>query len=285
MAPPGRRRGVGSRGRTVRLTGRSRAELAAGLQRRARVSFDRVAWGGIKRERLLLRLLGGYYDSVFRRTWLYSGTHPHYFSQRINAFRFGLGPDSPPPEVMYRGFFSSEVVRTGDRVLDIGCGDGFFTKRFIGHAASSVDGVDIDDDAIAEAMQFNSAPNVAYTRLDAVNQPFPQAEYDAVIWDGSIGHFAVPDGQRVLEHIQRALVPGGVFAGSESLGREGEDHLQFFATTDDLAALLTPHWKHVLIREVSYPLGNDFVRREGYWRCSDDAARLRASSWVDVTSL
>ena len=251
------------------------------MVRQLRVLKEKVLWGGPRREQVLLRLLEQHYESLFRRLWFYGREEPHYTNHRIGTFRFGFSGDANGPEYFYRGFFSSEMLRKSDRVLDIGCGDGFFTKRFFSARCESVDGVDIEPSAIAEASRFNSAPNVSYQLLDAVNRPFPRPPYHAVVWDGAIGHFARADTEQMLQKIKRSMTADAVFVGSESLGREeGHDHLQFFDSLKDLRDLFRPFWKHVQVREVSYPLAHaSFVRREGYWRCSDDHDRLRAAGW------
>jgi SAM-dependent methyltransferase len=115
--------------------------------------------------------------------------------------------------------------------------------------------------------------------LDAVNNPFPRDRYDVIAWDGAIAHFSAEVTDKMLTKIGEALAPGGIFVGSESLGPEGDDHLQVF---DDLAAfrrLLSPHWRHVFLRELTYPLAGGFVRREAYWRCSNDLGRIEDSAW------
>jgi SAM-dependent methyltransferase len=254
--------------------------LLKGAIRRARVASELLVWGGERRERVLLGLLGGYYSSLFRRQWKYGAEEPHFFSHRINAFRFGFADGGARPESFYRGFFCSEVIREGDRVLDIGCGDGFFTKRFLSPRAQTIDAVDIEPAAIRDCLQFNRAPNITYRELDAVKNPFPQPAYDVVIWDGAIGHFAEKDTAAMMTKISAALSPSGVFAGSESLGHEGSDHLQFFETLEDLGRLLTRYWRYVLLRETTYSLDGSFVRREAFWRCSNDLARLNDAGWV-----
>ena len=249
--------------------------------RQLRVLKEKVLWGGARREQMLLRLLEQHYESLFRRLWFYGREEPHFTNHRIGTFRFGFSGNANGPEYFYRGFFSSEVLRSADRVLDIGCGDGFFTKRFFSMRCQSIDGIDIEPSAVAEASRFNAAANVTYQLLDAVNQPFPRPPYDVVVWDGAIGHFARTDTEAMLRKIKQSLRGDGVFVGSESLGREeGHDHLQFFDTLADLGALFRPFWRHVQVREVSYPLAHaNIVRREGYWRCSDDEDRLLSAGW------
>jgi SAM-dependent methyltransferase len=238
--------------------------------------LEPVLWGGRTREQALLWLLGKHYDSLFRRQWTLAAEAPHFFDHRIDGFALMAG-EAPFP--LYRGYLAAELVREGDAVLDIGCGDGYFTRRFIAPRAAHVDGIDIESSAIRHATQHNAATNVSYVLADAVNEPFPRSSYDVVVWDGALGHFAPETTTRVLKKIAAALVADGVFAGSESLGVEGHDHLQFFHNLDDLAALLTTRFEHVRVRELSYRLPGGAMRREAFWRCAQDPARIEAAGW------
>ena len=243
---------------------------------------ESALWGGARRESALLRLLDRYYYSLYRRQWELSDEEPHFFSQRIGFFKFAFGDDGIGPYAFYRGFFASEVVQPDDQLLDIGCGDGFFTKRFLSTRCARVDAVDIEPSAIESARLYNNASNITYHLLDAVNEPFPSGKYDVIVWDGAIGHFAKETTDRVLAKIQAALKTNGVFVGSESLGFEGSDHLQFFNSLDDMHALFKPYFKFIELRSVEYTTGHgksSFVRQEGYWRCANEEGRLRASSW------
>jgi SAM-dependent methyltransferase len=163
--------------------------------------------------------------------------------------------------------------------LDIGCGDGYFDRRFFGPRCAAVDAIDIETSAIDHARSHNAHPNVEYSVRDAVELPFPRDSYDVVVWDGALGHFPPETTQRMLAKIRKALRPGGVFVGSESLGAEGHDHLQFFATVDDLGSLFREHFAHVQVRSQRYRLRNGVMREEAYWRCSGDSDRLDQAVW------
>jgi len=244
---------------------------------------ERMVWGGEWRESILIWMLEQHYQSRFRREWLYRNAPPHFFNHRMGIFKFAFGKGDPVgPYSYYRGFFCSEVIQEGDRLLDIGCGDGFFTKRFYSMKCSQIDAIDIDPGAIKSARRYNSGRNTCYYELDAVRSPFPGNVYDIVVWDGALGHFSREDSERVIRKIRDVLSPEGVFAGSESLGREegGYDHLQFFSL-DDLYLLFKPHFRHVQIRSVDYRIGwgCDLGRSEAYWRCSNSPTRLSAAGW------
>jgi 2-polyprenyl-3-methyl-5-hydroxy-6-metoxy-1,4-benzoquinol methylase len=248
-------------------------------QRRVIYLKERIVGGGQAREDLLVRLLAHHYSSMFRRQWELADEEPHFFSHRIGLFEFAYGEVANGPFPYYRGFFNSEVLRPGDQLLDIGCGDGFFTKRFFSERCSHIDAVDIEPTAIQAAQARNAAANITYRLLDAVAEPFPAEKYDVIIWDGALGHFPPETTHTMLRKISASLAPAGIFAGSESLGVEGTDHLQFFHQLDDLRGLFQPYFKHVALREINYNLRTGFRRREGFWRCANDTSRLDDSRW------
>jgi SAM-dependent methyltransferase len=238
----------------------------------------RIVGGGERRERLLLRLLGLHYRTLFLRQWRWADEAPHFFDHRIGSFLFATGKEHGFSYI--RGYFASELVRDGDRVLDIGCGDGFFARRFFAARGASVDAIDIEPSAIAHAERHNSAPLIRYRLQDAVNEPFPSEAYDIVVWDGALGHFAPETTDLMLAKIRSALADGGVFVGSESLGsQEGEDHLQFFQSLDELGEILSGHFPHVMVRELEYRLPGGLLRREAFWRCAVDPNRIERANW------
>ena len=167
------------------------------------------------------------------------------------------------------------MVRSGDLVLDIGCGDGGYTSRFLAPRASHVDAVDVEGSAIKRARRDNSRSNVAFMRLDAITENFPRASYHLIVMDGVIGHLQAEDSRYLLLKIASCLSGDGVFFGSESLGRiEGHDHLQFFDGKEDVRSILKDHFRRVLINEFYYDIGRGFVRREAIGRCSNSERDL-----------
>src|SRR5690606_15201876 len=155
--------------------------------------------------------------SRFVREWVLSPSPPHFFDQRMNCFQFGFTQSCAGPYAFARGFFAADVVREGDRLLDIGCGDGFFTRRFYAERCAAIDALDIEPTAIEAAELYNGSAKIAYRLCDAVADPFPRPPYDVIVWDGALGHFPPDVVQRMCEKIRDALNNGGVFVGSESL--------------------------------------------------------------------
>ena len=232
-------------------------------------------------EKILIALLEKTFRAQFELAWENAQEAPHFYSQHWNAFRLLHGTCNGPGW-MLRGVYASEVIQAGARVLDIGCGDGFFSKTFLAPNASHVDGVDIEKSAVDEARTRHMAGNIRYALLDATKDAFPGDAYDVVVWDGAIGHFTPDGAKNVIRKIVRSLRDEGIFCGSESLGEEGHDHLQFFETERDVAELMMKSFAYVQTRVHSYSLPSGFLRREIYWRCSNSRERLASADWSNI---
>jgi SAM-dependent methyltransferase len=95
--------------------------------------------------------------------------------------------------------------RAGERILDVGCGDGALTQR-IAEAGATVVGADPAPDFVAAAI----ARGIDARQLDAQALPF-EHEYDAVFTNAAL-HW-IPDLDAALRGIHRALKSGGRFVG------------------------------------------------------------------------
>ncbi len=93
----------------------------------------------------------------------------------------------------------------GERILDLGCGDGVLTEKLLTSGAD-VMGVDASADMI-EAAQ---AKGLNVRRLDAEHLDF-SSEFDAVFSNAALHWMLDPDA--VIAGVGRALKPGGRFVG------------------------------------------------------------------------
>lgn len=241
----------------------------------------RLAGRGARRETALVGLLDRHLRVKHRLDWELSREAPHFYDFRSGVFSLGFGNSPPSSHTLDRAAMARDSFAEGDRVLDIGFGDGFFTRRFYADRAGRIDAVDVEDSAIAHAARYHAHPKINYAKCDAVSEPFPSDSYDAVIWNGALGHFTEADTAVVLRKIRACLGPTGVFAGSESLGVEGHDHHQYFADEAAVQRLFTPYFQYVATRTVNYTIGQqrNFARREVFWRCSDSRASIMRDAW------
>ena len=93
--------------------------------------------------------------------------------------------------------------KTGERVLDLGCGDGALTERFR-HAGCQVVAIDTSPEQVWATMERGLDARI----IDATELAF-DAEFDAV-FSNAVLHW-IPDVDLVIERVYSALRPGGRF--------------------------------------------------------------------------
>ena len=91
----------------------------------------------------------------------------------------------------------------GERILDLGCGDGVLTAQ-IAESGATVVGIDASAAMVASARALGLDARIA----DATALPF-EAEFDAVFSNAAL-HW-IHDADAVLSGVHRALKPGGRF--------------------------------------------------------------------------
>jgi SAM-dependent methyltransferase len=96
----------------------------------------------------------------------------------------------------------------GCRVLDCGCGMGFYLLAMSRLRPLELYGVDSDVRRLAQADALDTGAQLA--EADATRLPFPDGWFDAVLLSEVLEH--VPDDAAALAEIRRALRPGGVIA-------------------------------------------------------------------------
>ena len=107
-------------------------------------------------------------------------------------------------EHVVRYSLAAQVARGRD-VLDAGCGVGWGTEMLLAAGAASAHGVDIDEEAIANAA--NRAPGASFRVGDLRSLPYPEASFDLVVCFEAIEH--VDGHERVLDELVRVLRPSG----------------------------------------------------------------------------
>jgi trans-aconitate methyltransferase len=95
--------------------------------------------------------------------------------------------------------------KPGERILDLGCGDGALTEKLVA-AGAHVVGVDASDDMIKAARQRGLDARV----MDAYDLALG-GEFDAVFSNAAL-HWMKRDPDTVISGVRRALKPGGRFA-------------------------------------------------------------------------
>ena len=89
------------------------------------------------------------------------------------------------------------------RILDIGCGTGFYTNKLSHHG--SVTALDLSAEAIGKAKE--NFPHIAFYTGNIYDFSFPRKNYDVVVSQEVIDH--VQDQPRFIERVAELLRPGG----------------------------------------------------------------------------
>ncbi len=114
---------------------------------------------------------------------------------------------------------AQQLVRTanpqpGQRLLDVGCGNGTAAVHLAEALRLAVTGVDIDTDQIAAAeLQGDGLPAVRFLVADATTLPFADDEFDIVFTSKTTHH--IPEWQRALAEMTRVLKPDGYLLYSD----------------------------------------------------------------------
>jgi SAM-dependent methyltransferase len=156
-----------------------------------------------------LAMRSGLVASIYQRGW----------RQGLNL-AMGVGGLSSAQERRY----AVDALELGgeQRVLDVACGPGNFTRVFAGELTDDgvAVGLDTSPPMLARAVADNVVPRVAYLRADARRTPFADGTFDAVCCYAAL--YLVPEPFTVLVEMMRVLAPGGRLALMTSYRGSGE---------------------------------------------------------------
>lgn len=93
------------------------------------------------------------------------------------------------------------------RVVDLGCGFGWFCRWAREHGAGRVLGIDISEKMLDRAKVMTSDDSVAYQQADLESLNLPQASFDLAY--SSLALHYVVDLPRLFRTVYGALLPGG----------------------------------------------------------------------------
>ncbi|AUA55772.1 Malonyl-CoA O-methyltransferase BioC [Achromobacter spanius] len=100
----------------------------------------------------------------------------------------------------------------GSRVVDLGCGFGWFCRWAEAQGAAQVLGLDVSQNMLDRARATTPAGPIAYQRADLENLALPAAAYDLAYSSLTLHYIErLPE---LLAAIYRALTPGGHFVFS-----------------------------------------------------------------------
>jgi SAM-dependent methyltransferase len=132
--------------------------------------------------------------------------------------RLLMGLTGPGTDEEHRIALEMLTIVPGDRVLDVACGPGNFTRDFAAVASDGlVVGLDASRTMLDVAVRETQQDNVAYVRGDASDLPFRDTSFDAVCCFAAL--YLIEQPMLAIEEIVRVLAPGGRVALLSSCNR------------------------------------------------------------------
>ncbi len=95
----------------------------------------------------------------------------------------------------------------GLRVLDLGCGFGWFSRWAVEAGAASVLGIDLSEKMLARARAETGSHAINYVRRDLEEVELPRVSFDLVY--SSLAFHYVSNLEGLMSRVHDALVPGG----------------------------------------------------------------------------
>jgi 2-polyprenyl-3-methyl-5-hydroxy-6-metoxy-1,4-benzoquinol methylase len=105
----------------------------------------------------------------------------------------------------------SSTLKSGFRVLELGCGTGYFTSE-LAKLDVQVTAIDISPELIAKARETVVAQNVSFEINNAYQMTFANECFDAVVGSSILHHLEI---HPALTEVYRVLKPGGSICFTE----------------------------------------------------------------------
>ena len=134
---------------------------------------------------------------------------PEFFDGYSRMDRSVRGLDGAPEWPAVRALMPE---LRGKRVVDLGCGFGWFARWAISQGAASVLGIDLSENMLARARAETADLGVRYLHADLESLELPEEAFDLAY--SSLALHYVEDFRRLVGGVFRALVSGGHFVFS-----------------------------------------------------------------------
>jgi len=108
--------------------------------------------------------------------------------------------------------FCGLAIEQGTRVLELGCGTGYYTDVFYSPFASEIVAIDIDPRAVETARRMHQAKNIQYEVMD-FRQRLPAGPFDVVVWTPTIFAYTPEEIDGMMPRLREVMGKNGRLCG------------------------------------------------------------------------
>ncbi len=139
-----------------------------------------------------------------------------YGLQGIEAIRYGNGLHTKHRHTRYHDFFVDRV-KEGERVLDLGCGNGALSRDMAERSNAVVTGIDANPRSIEIARQMHAHQNTTYIVGDVLEN-VPEGYFDSIVLSNVLEH--LPDRPEFLKKLTDLINPSRILIRVPLFDRE-----------------------------------------------------------------
>ncbi len=108
--------------------------------------------------------------------------------------------------------FCGLAIEPGCRVLELGCGTGYYTDVFFSPFATEIVAVDIDPRAIETARRTHQAKNIRYEVMD-FRKTMPDGPFDVVVWTPTIFAYTPDEVHTLMQRLREVMAKDARLCG------------------------------------------------------------------------
>ncbi len=144
--------------------------------------------------------------------------------------------------------FCGLSIEPGARILELGCGTGYYTEIFFSPFASEIVAVDIDPRAIEFAKRFHQAKNIRYEVLD-FRKSLPEGPFNTVIWSPTIVAYTPEEVDAFMTSLRTILAKNARLCGWTAVEAAGPGEGILWHDLQSLGARLKKYFANVRVFE------------------------------------